>query len=161
MNTPRVRCLILACGNTLRGDDGIGPFLCAWAAERFAADARVRALASHQWAPDMAEDVAGAETVVFIDCALDQAPGQILLRELSPAPLKPGLVTHHLGAPELLQTAQELYGQQPHRALLLTIGAGSIELAEELSPAMLAAIPDAQELLDLTVHQLLQRILES
>lgn len=156
MNTPRVRCLILACGNTLRGDDGIGPFLCARAAERFAADARVRAVASHQWAPDMAEDVAGAETVVFIDCALDQAPGQILLRELSPAPIKPGLVTHHLGAPELLQTAEELYGARPGRAVLLTVGAGSIELGEELSPAVRAALPDAQELLEVTVLQLLR-----
>src|SRR5581483_4049795 len=99
MNTPRVRCLILACGNTLRGDDGIGPFLCAGAAERFAGDARVRALASHQWAPDMAEDVAAAETVVFVDCALEQARGQIVLRELAPAAISPGLVTHHLGAP--------------------------------------------------------------
>lgn len=156
MNTPRVRCLILACGNTLRGDDGIGPFLCEWAQERFAADARVRTIASHQWAPDMAEDVAASESVLFIDCALDLAPGQVMLRELSPAPIKPGLVTHHLGAPELLHTAHDLYGHRPSRALLLTVGAGTIELGEDLSPAVRAAIPAAQDLLDLTVNQLLR-----
>lgn len=154
MNTPTVRCLILACGNTLRGDDGIGPLLCAWAEERFAAEPGVRAIASHQWSPEMAEDVAAAETVLFIDCALDQAPGQILLRELIPAAVKPGLVTHHLGAPELLRTAEELYGSRPRRALLLTIGAGSIELGEELSAAVRGAIPHAQELLEVTVQQL-------
>ena len=156
MDTPRVRCLILACGNTLRGDDGVGPLLCAWAEERFACEPDVRAMASHQWSPEMAEDVAAADTVLFIDCALDQAPGQVLLRELSPAAIKPGLVTHHLGAPELLHAAVDLFGAQPRRAVLLTVGAGSIELGEELSPAVRAAIPDAQALLELTIRQLLR-----
>ena len=155
-NAHTVRCLILACGNTLRGDDGVGPALGAWATVHFAADPEIRTIISHQWAPDMAEDVAAAETVIFIDCALDQPPGQILLRELSPAQIKPGLVTHHLGAPELLHTAQNLYGRQPRRALLLTIGAGSIELGEELSEAVRAGLPDAQALLELTVQQLLR-----
>ncbi|HEY3703767.1 MAG TPA: hydrogenase maturation protease [Terracidiphilus sp.] len=155
MKSTPIRCLILACGNTLRGDDGVGPFLGEWAADRFAADSNVRVITSHQWAPDMAEDVAAADTVIFIDCAVDQPPGQILLRELSPAPIKPGLVTHHLGAPELLHTAQNLYGRQPRRALLLTIGAGSIELGEGLSPSVRAALPDAQELLQLTMQPLL------
>jgi hydrogenase maturation protease len=103
----------------------------------------------------MAVEVAAADTVLFIDCALDQAPGQILLRELSPVPLKPGLVTHHLGAPELLQVTQDLYGGQPKRAVLLTVGAGSIELGEELSQAVREVRPDAQALLELTVRQLL------
>jgi len=156
MDTPRVRCLILGCGNTLRGDDGIGPLLCSWAEERFANEPGVRVVASHQWAPDMAEDVARAETALFIDCSLDQAPGQLLLRELAAAPLKPGLVTHHLGAAELLRVAQDLYGACPRRACLLTVGAGSIELGEVLSAEMQAALPDAQELLELTVCQLLR-----
>jgi hydrogenase maturation protease len=103
----------------------------------------------------MAEEIAAAEAVIFVDCSLDQAAGRILLQELSPAPLKPGLVTHHLGAAELLRVAQELYGEQPRRACLLTIGAGSIELGEGLSPAVRDALPDAEDLLDLTVRQLL------
>jgi hydrogenase maturation protease len=155
MNTPWVRCLILACGNTLRGDDGIGPFLCAWAEERFTANPNVRTVASHQWTPDMAEDIAAAESVIFIDCAIDQAPGQVLLRELSPAPLKPGLATHHLSAPELLHTAQDLYGHQPRRALLLTIGAGSIELGEGFSAPVNAALRSARSTLERTIKQFL------
>ena len=149
------RCLILACGNTMREDDGVGPFLAQWAEEHWRRDARVRVLCDHQWTPDMAEEVAAAETVIFVDCALDQAPGQILLRELSAAALKPGLVTHHLGAAELLRVAEDLYSKQPRRACLLTVGAGSIELGEGLSPAVRNALPDAEELLALTVNQLL------
>lgn len=149
------RCLILACGNTLREDDGVGPFLASWAEERWREDPRIRVLCDHQWTPEMAEEVAGAETVVFVDASLDQVPGHILLRELSPVSLKPGLVTHHLGAAELLSVAQDLYGVQPRRACLLTIGAGSIELGEGLSPAVRDALPDAKDLLELTVRQLL------
>ena len=149
------RCLILACGNTLREDDGVGPLLAEWAEERWHGDARVRVLCDHQWTPDMAEEIAVSETVIFVDCALDQTPGQILLRELSPASLKPGLVTHHLGAAELLSVAQELYGTRPRRACLFTIGAGSIELGEGLSSAVRDALPDAKDLLEVTVRQLL------
>ena len=93
----------------------------------------------------MAEEIAAAETVIFVDCALDQAPGQIILRELSAASLKPGLVTHHLGKlAELLRVAQDLYGMQPRRACLLTVGAGSIELGEGLSLAVRDSLPDAE-----------------
>ncbi|MGA7244484.1 MAG: hydrogenase maturation protease [Terracidiphilus sp.] len=149
------RCLILACGNPMREDDGVGPFLAQWAEEHWRDDPRVQVLCDHQWTPDMAEEIATAETVIFVDCSLDQTPGQILLRELSPASLKPGLVTHHLGAAELLRVAQDLYGIQPRRACLLTIGAGRIDLGEGLSSAVNDALPDAKELLELTVRQLL------
>lgn len=155
MNQIPIRCLILACGNTLREDDGVGPSLAQWAEERWRDDPRVRVLSDHQWTPDMAQEIAAAEAVIFVDSALDQAPGQIILRELSAASLKPGLVTHHLGAAELLRVAQDLYGNQPRRACLLTIGVGSIDLGEGLSPAVRDAVPDAEDLLELTVHQLL------
>jgi Ni,Fe-hydrogenase maturation factor len=80
----------------------------------------------------------------------------VLLREIAPAALRPGLVTHHLGAAELLSVAEELYGARPRRACLLTIGAGSVELGDQLSPAMKGAVSDARELLELTVRQLLR-----
>ena len=149
------RCLILACGNTLREDDGVGPFLASWAEGRWRDDPRVRVMHDFQWTPEMAEEVAGSETVVFVDSSLEQEPGQILVRELSAASLKPGLVTHHLGAAELLSVARDLYGIQPRRACLMTIGAGSIELGEQLSPAVQDAMAAAKDLLELTVGQLL------
>ncbi len=149
------RCLILACGNTLREDDGIGPFLAEWAEEHWRDDPRVCVICDHQWTPEMAEEVAGAETVIFVDSSLEQAPGQVLLREITAASLKPGLVTHHLGAPELLGIALDLYGKQPRRARLMTVGAGSIELGEGFSPAVQDALPAAKDLLELTVAQLL------
>lgn len=156
MTSTKTRCLILGCGNTLRSDDGIGPWLCNWAEERFRSIASIKVMVDHQWAPEVAEEVANSETVVFVDCAIDCAAGQILLREVQPLPLVPGLVTHHIGAPELLAIAAELYQAAPRKALLLTVGAGSIELGEGLSAEVEATLPDATALLELAVHQCLQ-----
>jgi hypothetical protein len=58
MNSARVSCLILACGNPLRGDDGVGPWLAEWAAQHFRDQSLVRVRASAQWTPELAEEIA-------------------------------------------------------------------------------------------------------
>lgn len=155
MSSTRIRCLILACGNTLRGDDGVGPFLADWASERFSAESAVRVIARQQWTPELADDVAGADSVLFIDCSVESAPGAVRLMPVKPVAAGPGLATHHIGAAELLALGQELYGSRPRNAFLLTMGAGSIELSEEFSSAVTAALPEASRVLEDTVLGLL------
>ena len=147
-----VRCLILACGNTLRGDDGVGPWLAAWAEERFEAVPAVRVLSRQQWTPDLAEDVAQAESVVFIDCSVESSPGEVRVHPVEPAPAGPGLATHHVGAAELLALARELYNSLPRKAVLLTVGAGSTELGETFSKIVADALPEACSLLETTIR---------
>ena len=142
----------LACGNTLRGDDGVGPFLAAWAEQRFASDSSIRVISRQQRTPDLAEDIAHAESVLFIDCSVESAPGSINLRPVHQSAPQQGLATHHQGAPELLALACELYSAQPKNALLLTIGAASTELGETLSTAITAALPQACSLLERTIQ---------
>jgi len=151
MSSTQARCLILACGNTLRGDDGVGLWLARWAEQRFSDQPGLRVIADHQWTPELAEDVARAQSVLFIDCSLDSASGSIKLTPVEPAPAGRGHSTHHLGAPELLALARELYDSQPLNAQLLTIGAASTELGEAFSPAVTAALPAACHLIDETV----------
>ena len=149
------QCLILACGNTLRSDDGIGPWLAEWAGEKFREDTRVRAIARQQWTPELAEDLARSESVLFIDCSVESAPGSLRLIEVqSSAPARP-LATHRIGAPELLALAGELYDSQPRHALLLAIGAGSTELGEDFSSPVTASLANACTLLEETVTRLL------
>jgi hydrogenase maturation protease len=155
MTQHQARCLILACGNTLRGDDGIGPWLAQWAAERFRAQADVRILSRQQWTPELAEETACADSVLFIDCAEDTAPGAVRLVTVEETAVNPGLATHHLGAAELLAMGRELYDSLPRNALLLTVGAGSTELGEEFSVAVQAALPEACSVLEETVLRLL------
>lgn len=156
MGYKQPRRLILACGNTLRSDDGVGPWLCDWAASLFASDPGVQTISRQQWTPDLAHDIALAELVLFIDCSIESAPGHIQLREVHPASPGPGLATHHTGAPELLALAEELYGSAPRTSLLLTVGAGSTELGEQFSPAVTAALPEAQQIVENVVRRFLE-----
>jgi Ni,Fe-hydrogenase maturation factor len=126
MTQTKPLCLILACGNTLRGDDGIGPWLADWAEEKFRENPTIRILSRQQWTPDLAEEIADSESVLFIDCSTESAA-----------------------------LARELYDSQPRNALLLTVGASSTELGETLSTAVTAALPNACTLLEETVTRLL------
>jgi hydrogenase maturation protease len=152
-STP-ARCLILACGNTLRGDDGVGPWLGAWARERFETDPRVGVIVRQQWTPELAGGLARASSVLFVDCSMASAPGFVELASVAPAPSDHAFATHHLGAPELLALARSLYGSSPSRAFMLSVGAGSTEMGESFSAAVDAALPEACRLLEQTVMRL-------
>jgi hydrogenase maturation protease len=155
MNALPIRCLILACGNTLRGDDGVGPWMAAWAEERFADEPAVRIVSRQQWTPDLAADIAQSESVVFVDCAVDGVPGAVRVARVQPAHLDAGLATHHTEAAELLSRSEELYASLPRNALLLTIGAGWTELGETFSQSVQDALPEACHVLELTVRHVL------
>jgi hydrogenase maturation protease len=150
-----IRCLILACGNTLREDDGVGPFLAQWAEERWRSDDRVRVLCDHQWTPEMVEEVAQAESVVFVDCATDCEAGLVRTMAVEPAGENSKIGTHHLDAGQLLALSSQFYGVRPRSSLLLTVGAGSLELREGFSNAVQAALPEASRILEESVQRLL------
>jgi hydrogenase maturation protease len=155
MSSTPPRCLILACGNTLRTDDGVGLWLAEWAEQRFSNQPGLRVIADHQWTPELAEDVARAQSVLFIDCSLDSQPGSLHLSPVEPVSGSPEHNTHHLGAAELLALGRELYNSLPREALQLTIGASSIEFGEAFSPAVTAALPAACHLIEETILRLL------
>jgi hydrogenase maturation protease len=155
MTELRARCLVLACGNTLRGDDGVGPFLAQWVEERFAAEPGVRVVNRQQWTADLAADLAEVETALFIDCSAESPPGQVMLFPVEPAAEQPRLYTHHLGAPELLAMESDLFGSLPRQAQLLTVGGGSFELSESFSAEVEAALPEARRLIEESVCQML------
>ncbi|MGD0096163.1 MAG: hydrogenase maturation protease [Terracidiphilus sp.] len=151
MSPTTARCLILACGNTLRGDDGVGLWLAEWAERRFCDQPGVRIIADHQWTPELAEDVARAQFVLFIDCAIDSLPGAISLTAVEPAASAQLQATHHIDAAQMLALGRELYVSLPRKAQLLTIGAAATELGEEFSAAVSAALPEACRLIEKTI----------
>ncbi len=157
MSSTTIQCLILACGNPVREDDGIGPWLAQWAKDRWRNDARIRVLCDHQWTPEMVEDVAKAESIIFIDCAADCAPGLVRIMSVEPATDLTKLGTHHLDASQLLALSRQLYGVMPSSSLLLTVGAASLELREGFSDAVRATMPEACQLLESSVLQILSQ----
>lgn len=131
--------LVIGYGSTLHSDDAAGQRVAEAVAQWNLP--QVRAITATQLTPEMAEGIAQADNVVFVDAAL--------------RPIKPhkpqrcfGLVRlhsargvwgadelgRHYGDPHaLLALAKSLYGRSP-RAWLITIPGHNFELGETLSP---------------------------
>lgn len=132
--------LVVGYGNPLRGDDGLG-----WhAAGLLEADPRLRGaqvLWQHQLTPELALDFSRASLVVLIDVSVDQAPGVILVRPLdTPAGRVGSTSTHHTDPASLVALARGLWGAAPE-VIIVSVGAGSLEVGETLSPVVAAALP--------------------
>jgi hydrogenase maturation protease len=150
------RCLILACGNTLRSDDGVGPRLAEWAEERFHVNDDVRVVSRQQWTPDLAAEIAAAESVLFVDSSIKSLPGHVGLIPVEPHSEPNGSPTHHMNANELMGLARELFGSHSAHSMLLTVGAGSTELGETFSERVEAALPRARGVLEKAVLRFLE-----
>jgi hydrogenase maturation protease len=135
------RTLLLACGNTLRGDDGVG-WRIACAVEQQPCT-RLTVLFTHQLLPEFAQDVSYADTVVFVDCSADTAAGTISTIPVEPAKDLPRTLTHHLDPAALLKLSLDLYAHAPARALAVTVGGESFALTDHLSKIVQAAVPKA------------------
>jgi hydrogenase maturation protease len=147
----RRRCLILACGNTLRSDDGVGPELAEWARERFRECREVQVIATQQWTPELSEEIRAADSVLFLDASISTAPGRVDLFAVAPELRDGGLATHHLSAAELLGLSASLYGAPPEISLQLSVGVASTELGERFSEPVSAALAKARDLLEKTI----------
>ncbi|NJN15613.1 MAG: hydrogenase maturation protease [Oscillochloris sp.] len=117
--------LVIGYGNTLRGDDGLGP--------RVVAPLRVpgvRTLILPQLGPELAAELALVQRVIFVDARLGR--GGPHLRRLPLADPQPQ--SHHCDPAGLLALSAALYGHAP-QAWLLSIPAARFDLGAPLSPA--------------------------
>ena len=132
--------LIIGYGNPLRGDDAAG-YRAACDLERlFHDDPEIEVVASQQLTPEMAEDIARSQFILFLDAALGDRPGAIRRMEITPEP-GPGGFTHHLTPSSLLSAAAQLYGDAP-AAECITLAGWSFELGDKLSPGASRRLPE-------------------
>jgi hydrogenase maturation protease len=129
--------LIIGYGNPLRGDDGAGPL----AAKRLAARG-FRTIDVHQLTPELAEPVATARSVVFLDAHADLAPGRVLVKRLNACEEPRRLLEHHASPGGLLRLARTVYGAEPE-AWLIEMGGEDFELSDQISPAADRAVARA------------------
>lgn len=94
--------LIYAIGNPFRRDDGVARRVAALLG---AGDWKLHT--PRELLPEMAEDVAPAARVIFIDA--DYLPGETRLESLK-ATCCPGLLSHGLRPCDLLSLSRKLYG---------------------------------------------------
>lgn len=131
--------LIVAYGNPLRGDDGVG-WQAAILLSRELKD-QVQVLTRHQLTPELAETLSEASRVIFIDAAAQGPAGQIQCCSIQRADeLTAQPFTHHVAPADLLTAAHTLYGHAPV-GYLITVNGGSFGYTETLSPAVEAALP--------------------
>jgi hydrogenase maturation protease len=119
-NGQTARPLIVGYGNTLRGDDAVGPQLAAM----------LGGIAVQQLVPELAERIAAEDRVIFIDARTDLAPGDVQVMPVE----SDSASTHWCSPGWLLHLAQEVYGKSPE-AILIGIGAESFDIGAPLSAA--------------------------
>ena len=134
------KVLVIGYGNSLRSDDNVGCHVAQMLDRHYDGDPDVRVIGSHQLTPEMAEDIAASEFVLFLDAAAGEPAGKIKTAGVSPAP-GPASFAHHLDPALLLAAATELYGSAPP-ARLLTIVGGTFEFGERLSPVVTQRLPE-------------------
>jgi len=120
--------LVIGYGNTLRGDDGVGPRV-AGAVEALHLPG-VRTLVCQQLSPEHAAPISLAETVIFVDAAVD-APDEVQFRPLEPKDTTQ-LMAHAADPRTMLALSRDVFGHVPH-AWWLTVPAEKMEFSEELT----------------------------
>lgn len=142
--------LVIGYGNTLRSDDGAGPFVARALEARVPAGTRI--LDAHQLTPEMAIDISVATRVVFvdaIDATRETAPRESAPQEsgprvsrLEPEPGADPLNPHASDPGSLLWLAKTLFGGAPE-AWLVAIPGIEFGFGEDLSPGTARASADA------------------
>lgn len=133
--------LIVGYGNPLRGDDGVGWVI----AGRLATDPRfadTEVLQRHQLTPELALDFSRAEVVVLVDARAGVPAGSVASERVDPASANGTTLSHHLGPASLVGLASQLYGRAAE-VHVVSVGAGTLEVGEGLSPAAEAAVAGA------------------
>ena len=106
--------LIIGYGNLLRGDDAIG-CCAARELERYYHDSgEVRVIAAHQLTPEMADDIAASQFVLFMDASCGEDPGTIRVTKLSPDSTPNGF-THQLNPATLLSAVDQALRRRARR----------------------------------------------
>ncbi len=141
--------LVIGYGNTLRGDDGVGPRV-AEAIEKLNLSG-VRTLICQQLSPEHADPVSRAHTVVFVDAELvagytlqvagsessNVQPSTCNFQPIRWRKLEPGessqLMAHAADPRTLLALARDVFGHCPE-AWWLTIPAVKLDFSETLTP---------------------------
>jgi hydrogenase maturation protease len=142
--------LVIGYGNTLRGDDGVGPLVAAAVAAKRLPSVRVMTVT--QLTPELAEPLAAASAAVFIDACCGPATPPVTIVPLRPAEM--ALLPTHAADPGcLLAVARSLFGRAPE-AWLVTIAGTDFGLRETLSVESRHRAREAQEHVECLLRQL-------
>jgi hydrogenase maturation protease len=133
------RPLIIGIGNPLRGDDGVGWAVVARLRESGRTDIDLREV--HQLTPELANDIASASVVCFVDASVEGTCGETRVRRIDAqiSPSSSGTTTHFSTPSDLMLLAELLYGEEPP-TYVIGISVTYLGLTEQLTPMIAARI---------------------
>ncbi len=132
--------LIIGIGNPTRGDDGAGPRV----VERLRQERpEGRYHVVQQLTPELAEELASAEVVVFVDASV--RVDELTITEVDR--VHPAGTSHAAWPGALLRLTERVYGRRPHDAVQVEIPAIELGFREALSPPTQHGVEQATELL--------------
>jgi len=140
--------LVIGYGNDLRSDDGAGIRVAMLLAEQSSHFPLSQVIMARQLTPDLAEDIATATQVIFVDAYVAHGhEAQLRIDKISDDNIfNPAAMGHH-GDPEgLMHLADQLYGKSPD-AWVVGIPAFSFDAGETISPETLHRIDEAVALI--------------
>ncbi len=128
--------LVIGVGNPLRQDDGLGFHVVAALRE---AGVPADLLHVPELGPDLAERVAAADKVVFLDASSEGPAGEMRCQAVGPAAeLTPA--SRGLSPAMLLLYAQRLHGRAP-QAVTVSVGGESFGVGDQLSARLQELLP--------------------
>ncbi len=148
-----VETLVIACGNPMRGDDGVGPIVAEQVEASLPEHLRKhnRFIITHQLLPELALELAQARRAVLIDARVSDGepigvvrvqtitPEKCLACENHSCNTEAGL-THHWTLPRLLTMAEMLFSHAPV-AYTVSVSTEAFDDADTLSSPIKAAVP--------------------
>jgi hydrogenase maturation protease len=124
-----IHTLVIACGNPLRGDDGVGPtaaeIVKSWQTPG------VKVLSVHQLVPELIDEMKEVRRVLFVDARTNADERKFETCVVEPKQSR-RLFGHHDTPANLLALLRDIDGRAPE-ARLVSISAGSFGHGEEIT----------------------------
>ncbi len=125
--------IVIGYGNSDRSDDGLGPYVVQELKTRLADLPAISFISAQQLAPELAEDLAGADEVVLIDATVEKLPSGIRWTTVEPSVEPPFYLTHSLSPGFLVNLIEWLYQSRP-KVRMLSIQGDCFDHGSGLSP---------------------------
>ena len=151
--------LVIGYGNTLRSDDSAGQLvanqIATWSLPN------VRSLAVHQLTPELAEDLANADTVIFVDAVISSKQNSEKIEIITLEGDDKYLHLGHIENPRsLLYLSKIVYNKSP-LAYWILIPAINFDFGEEISSLTRQGITQALLAIEQIIEQTTDNLLST
>jgi len=138
----QLELLVIGYGNTLRGDDAVGPRVAETVGKLRLPG--VRTLICPMLTPELAEPISHFANVIFVDAAID-GQNRVQWRKLEPKATSQ-LMAHAADPRTMLALARDVFDRTPE-AWWLTIPAADLGFIEGLSPRVSDHLEEAVQMI--------------